>query len=80
MQCFERKAMYLKLYADTSAEYPELEYDPDLYEDIFSAFSINDFRALIELDQALKPEISKQLLHRGDCEHSTPYPRAVSFR
>jgi hypothetical protein len=52
MQCFERQAMYLKLYADAVVEIPRLIFDRDLLDDVLSEFAIDTFGALIELEKS----------------------------
>lgn len=52
MQCFERQAMYLKLYAIAVAEIPRLEFDRNLLDDVLAEFTIDKFGALMELEKS----------------------------
>jgi hypothetical protein len=61
MQCYERKAMYLKLYADLAIEMPRLEYDPILLDQILYEFEIDRFNTLSALDPRKRREILARL-------------------
>ncbi|MCI0666716.1 MAG: hypothetical protein L0Y38_00115 [Methylococcaceae bacterium] len=68
MQCYERQAMYLKLYADVVIEIPRLEFDRDLLEDILSEFAIDKFSALIELEKSQRGKIITRIKSLIDIE------------
>ncbi len=57
MQCFERQAMYLKLYANAVVEIPGLVFDPDLLDEVLSDFAIDRFDALIALNERQRGEL-----------------------
>ncbi|MGH8549849.1 MAG: hypothetical protein ACRERU_14840 [Methylococcales bacterium] len=57
MQCFERQAMYLKLYSDAVTEIPQLQFDPILLDEVLSDFSIERFNTLIALGNRQRGKI-----------------------
>ncbi|MGH8549393.1 MAG: hypothetical protein ACRERU_12505 [Methylococcales bacterium] len=68
MQCYERQAMYLKLYADAVLTIPRLKFDPNRLEEVLCDFEIDRFSALIALDNRQRGEIITQLKSATDGE------------
>lgn len=68
MQCFERKAMYLKLYADAVSEIPRLEYDPGLLDEVLSDFGIDHWNTLTALDNGQLNDLVKCIKSVADVE------------
>lgn len=61
MQCYERQAMYLQLNEEVIQEIPQLEFDPNLLDDILAEFSIDNFKRLIALEGWQREEIIKRV-------------------
>ncbi|MGR9107852.1 MAG: hypothetical protein ACU843_13060 [Gammaproteobacteria bacterium] len=61
MQCYERQAMYLMLNTDAVLASPHLQFDPVLLDEVLSEFSINNFKALTEMDAEQKREVIKHI-------------------
>ncbi len=66
MQCYERQAMYLKLYATAAAQYSDLPFNPDILEEIICDFSIENFTTLAGLDKNLMDELVLVIKLRTD--------------
>jgi hypothetical protein len=77
MQCFERQAMYLKLYADAVKEIPGLEFDPNALDDLLSEFKIDRFSDLVELDHRQRDKIVKSIQSVTDVAARCQSDRAV---
>jgi|GEM_PF-1746002 len=57
MQCYERQAMYLNLYASVVDEHPGLPFDPCLLDEILCDSAIDRFNILTGLDRKLIDEL-----------------------
>lgn len=74
MQCYERQAMYLKLYSDAVTEIPQLQFDLDLLDEILTDYSIDCFKTLIAVDSKKRCEMITRIkaiigigqMRRGD--------------
>lgn len=68
MQCYERHAMYLKLYADTVVVISRLEFDPDLLDEVLRDFEIDRFSTLTALDKRMRRDIIARIRSVIDIE------------
>ncbi|MCI0654251.1 MAG: hypothetical protein L0Y38_03290 [Methylococcaceae bacterium] len=68
MQCFERHAMYLKLYRDAVVEIPRLEFDREMLDQVLSDCGIDHLSTLIALDDRQRGDIVVRIKLLTDVE------------
>lgn len=77
MHCYERTAMYLKLYCHAKVEIPDLRFEPELLDDVLCDCGIQGFEPMNRLNSSTFSKLIQQIWLRTNAELSVERRSAV---